>query len=539
MGTTGGTESGPEANRADAAHLTHAVPATSPAQSVVRRVKSATAGPPQGRSTRPSRERELLELLPDAYLATDLAGRILEANAAASDLFALAISDLQGRSLLDFVAREDAGRVAAVLAGEAAAASNEPMDVRLRSASGYWILAELRARPWLRGRRRVQLRWFVRDVTAQRRTERELREQAGRYRQLATRLPVICYSLDADDPAGGPRFVSPHMAELFGFPVTEWLAVPELWIRQIHPDDRGRVLAERTRAREKVTAMRCEYRMLTRDGHVRWVREEAQVINGKPSPTVEGIIVDVTSRAGYGDGPARPPSRRGAITPDEDGNRRTFLRLFLHDVRSPLAVAVAIVEALLREEDALPVEQRRDLLTRAVTNLAHIHHLLTEVVDIERLEQRQVAVRLEPTDVRTVVEQVVAAVGETDHPLEFRGSACIVNTDASLVERAVSKLLDNALKHTPPATGIRVWVEDVGDGVLVSVEDEGPGVPDELKERIFEAFDRGRAPGTTAGFGLGLALVRHIVHVLGGQTWVEDRPGGGASFRLLLPSGPT
>lgn len=483
-------------------------------------------------------ERELLDLLSDAYLATDHAGRILEANAAASDLFALSRSELEGCSLLDFVAPDHAPLVVAVLAGNASAGGPDPVEAGLRSGSGRRIVAELRAHRQLRGGRRAGVRWFVRDVTHQRETERALRDQAERYRELATRLPVLTYSLDAEHPGGVPTFVSPRMAQLLGFPPEEWLALPDLWARQIHPDDRARVLGERADACEKISGMRCEYRVLTRDGLVRRVRDEALVMNGEAGPRVEGVVVDITGRAGRRDDPVRVESRRGLQPADEERNTPTFLRLFLHDMRSPLAVAVAIVETLLREEEHLPVEQRRELLNRAVTNLEHIHHLLSEVVDIERLEQRQVAVRREPTDVRTVVERVVAAVGATGHPIEFHGRACIVHTDASLVERAVAKLLDNALTHTPPATGIWVGVEQVGDGVLVTVEDEGIGVSDELKERIFEAFDRGNAPVTTAGFGLGLALVRHIGRVLGGRTWVEDRQGGGASFRLLLPFAP-
>ncbi|MDQ3931526.1 MAG: PAS domain S-box protein [Actinomycetota bacterium] len=536
MRTTGGTESGSAADRSDTGPVV--LPSTRPPPPLaVGPWTDASPNPVEDGADAFGPERELLDLLPDAYLATDAAGRILEANAAASDLFALSRSELCGSSLLDFVAPDDVHLVAAVLAGNPSAGPSDRIEAGLRSAGGHSVIAELAARPQQRGGHRVGVRWFVRDVTRQRDAERALRDQAERHGELATQLPVLTYSLDAEHPGGVPTFVSPRMAELLGFPAHDLLALPDVWVQQIHPDDRARVLAERAGACEKISSMRCEYRVLTRDGLVRRVRDEALIMHGDGGPRVEGVVIDVTGRSGRRDDAMRVESRRGLTPSNEDRNTPTFLRLFLHDMRSPLAVAVAIVETLLREEDHLPVEQRRELLTRAVTNLEHIRHLLSEVVDIERLEQRQVAVRREPTDVRTVVGRVVAAVGDTGHPIEFRGCACLVHTDASLVERAVAKLLDNALTHTPPETGIWVGVEQVGDGALVTVEDEGIGVADALKERIFEAFDRGNAPVTTAGFGLGLALVRHIGRVLGGQTWVEDRPGGGASFRLLLPPG--
>ncbi len=535
MRTTRRTESGLEMSRSDTAHLSFVRPDAAPAQPVVQHGSPPAAPPAQSSANGLSPERELLDLLPDAYLATDCSGGILDANTAASELFSLSRHELRGLSLLDFVAAEDIGRVTAVMSGEASPARGALLEVRLKPVGGDSVVAELRVSP--QGRRRV-VHWFVRDITRQRLTEQALREEADNYRRLANRLPVLAYSLGSVNPAGEPTFVSPRMAELFGLPVEEWSAVPQLWLRQVHPDDRARVLNERAQACEKVTGMRCEYRVVAADRQVRRVRDEVHVTNSERALGLEGVIFDVTGRGGSPDAEARVGSRRGVVPASEEGNRRTFLRLFLHDVRSPLAVAVAIVETLLRDEEGLEVEQRRDLLTRVVQNLEHIHHLLSEVVDIERLEQRQVAVRLEATDVKTVVERLVRAMGESDHPVEFRGSVCIAHTDASLVERAVSKLLDNAFTHTPPATGVWVGVEEVDHGVVVSVEDEGPGVPDEVKERIFQAFDRGRAPTTTAGFGLGLALVRHIVQVLGGQIWVEDRPGGGASFRLFLPSRP-
>ncbi|MFN2557560.1 MAG: ATP-binding protein [Nitriliruptorales bacterium] len=536
----------PDARRVAFARPDTAAPRPSPDL-----VASSQAPAARGSANGVLHEHEFLDLLPDAYVATDCAGRILATNVATYDLLGLPRHELVGSSLFDFVAPEDAAGVAAVLEGEASAVSSRLVETRLRLSGGRSIVAELRANPGRQDGRRMW--WLVRDVTAQRLRERALHEEVDRYRQLGTRLPVLTYSLDRENPVGVATFVSPRMAELFGLAADDENGLGERWIRQIHPEDRGRVLTERARAGANVTAMRCEYRVLTTDGRVRRVRDEVHVASSGSGPRLEGVIVDVTSRGGgppaparveprrggNPDAPGRVGSRRGGVSSSEDGDRRTFLRLFLHDVRSPLAVAVAIIETLLREEEGLAAEQRRDLLTGAVENLQHIHQLLSEVVDIERLEQRQVAVRLEPTDVTTVVEHAVRKMGEsaeTGHPIEFAAAGCIAHTDASLVERAVAKLLENAFAHTPPETGIWVAVEAVDEGVLVSVEDEGPGVPDELKERIFQAFDRGQAPATTAGFGLGLALVRHIVHVLGGQAWVEDRPGGGASFRLFLPS---
>ena len=108
--------------------------------------------------------------------------------------------------------------------------------------------------------------------------------------------------------------------------------------------------------------------------------------------------------------------------------------------------------------------------------------------------------------------------------------------DEQKVERIVENLVLNAAKHTPERAAIHVRLDTQGADLLLSVDDEGPGVPDDFKRAVFETFNRGpKMLSTTPGLGIGLALVARFAEVHGGRTWVEDRDGGGASFRVLLP----
>jgi signal transduction histidine kinase len=113
----------------------------------------------------------------------------------------------------------------------------------------------------------------------------------------------------------------------------------------------------------------------------------------------------------------------------------------------------------------------------------------------------------------------------------------VVSLDAAKVERIVENLLANALRHTP--SGSRVWVRvrAVDGGADVCVEDDGPGVPEELRESVFDAFVRGPdAPIHSPGVGVGLSLVGRFAVLHGGRAWVGERPGGGASFHVFLPA---
>jgi signal transduction histidine kinase len=115
-----------------------------------------------------------------------------------------------------------------------------------------------------------------------------------------------------------------------------------------------------------------------------------------------------------------------------------------------------------------------------------------------------------------------------------------IAVDAPKVERIMENLVVNAAKHTTAGTTIWVRVQPQRDGVLLLVEDEGPGVPAQLREQVFQPFHKGRNIADHApGSGIGLALVAQFASLHGGRAWVQDRPGGGASFRVFLPDAQT
>ena len=110
----------------------------------------------------------------------------------------------------------------------------------------------------------------------------------------------------------------------------------------------------------------------------------------------------------------------------------------------------------------------------------------------------------------------------------------LIEIDAAKVERIAENLIVNSVRHS---TGANLWirVEPESDGMLIVVEDDGAGVPPELRERIFEPFKRGRSPSHAPGVGVGLSIVSNFAKLHGGRAWVEERSGGGASFRVFIP----
>ncbi|MDQ3766697.1 MAG: sensor histidine kinase, partial [Actinomycetota bacterium] len=165
-----------------------------------------------------------------------------------------------------------------------------------------------------------------------------------------------------------------------------------------------------------------------------------------------------------------------------------------------------------------------------------LDRILTDLLDLDRLARGT----LEPQRVEANVTKLAREVaGNLEGPVgavQVEGEDVIGHIDAPKVERIIENLLVNAVRHTPEGTPVRARVTGGGNGILITVEDEGQGVPDDLKELIFESFQRGEVSDHSPGSGIGLSLVSRFAELHGGKAWVEDREGGGAAFKVLLPT---
>jgi signal transduction histidine kinase len=224
-----------------------------------------------------------------------------------------------------------------------------------------------------------------------------------------------------------------------------------------------------------------------------------------------------------------------------DEQKSAFLQAVSHDLRTPLASVLGISLTLQRSRGRLPEGETADLLGRLAVNARKLDRILTGLLDLDRLDRGIVELRRERVDLAGLVAGVVSEAGEElleAHPVSLELAPAQVLADAAKVERIVENLLANAARHTDPGTPIWVRVAPGDRGALLCVDDAGPGIPAEQRESIFRPFNRGLGGATYApGSGVGLALVAQLASLHDGHAWVEDRAGGGASFRVLLPAG--
>jgi PAS domain S-box-containing protein len=318
-----------------------------------------------------------------------------------------------------------------------------------------------------------------------------------------------------------------------GYTVEE-LAVPNFWKTLLHPADRDRVLAEDEWSDRTLEPWRTNYRIIARGGRTVWVRDEAFLVyddTGEPRYW-QGVVFNVTDRM-----LAQLEATRRLQVLDE--LKDTFLSAVSHELRTPLTTILGACVTLERARGRLSEETSAELLRGVTAGARRLDRLLTDLIDLERLAWGAVTLQRQPVDLAPLLERVAARWrGEGPWPL-VSADVATVWVDEDKVERIVEELLANADKHTPPGTPVWVRARPHDDGVVLAVDDAGPGVPSELRAQVFERFRHGAGvPSYSPGLGIGLSLVLRLAELHGGTAWVEDRPGGGSSFCVVLPGPP-
>ncbi len=376
------------------------------------------------------------------------------------------------------------------------------------------------------------------------RAEGQLRETEERYRQLVERTPAVVY-MDAIDDLSTALYISPQLKDLLGYTPEERLADPGLWVQRLHPDDRDRVVEESKRTNQSGDPFAMDYRMVHRDGHTVWVRDESILVHGEDGAPRYwlGVLIDITERKRAEDELARALDLERQAAEQLralDEMKNTFLTAVSHDLRTPLAAVLGLALTLEREDVELDAGETKDLARRIATNARKLDRMVVDLLDLDRLTRGVLELKLNRTDVGFLVRKVVdEAEFMGDHPVTVEADPVIAAVDLAKVERIVENLLANAARHTPKGTQIWVRVRPFEAGVLISVDDAGPGVVAELKEAVFEPFQQGQGADIahSPGVGIGLSLVARFTELHAGRVWIEDREGGGASFRVYLPDG--
>jgi PAS domain S-box-containing protein len=313
---------------------------------------------------------------------------------------------------------------------------------------------------------------------------------------------------------------SDELYQIFGFVPRSVEISYSRFLHCLHPDDRTDVDETLRGAYLKRQPFSLEHRIIRPDGSNRLLHSRGRLIVDQSTHALRmvGTAQDITEQR------------------HAESLRDDILSTVSHELRTPLASVIGFSLTLQKRGEDLEPPARAATIDKIVGQARRLERLLSDLLDVDRLRHGLVVAERQPTNVSELLHDIAAAHQAAGLPLNVRAAPTVANIDAAKLERIVDNLLSNAARHTPPGTAIELRLDRDREDLLISINDRGPGVPDEFKTEIFEIFDRGpQTRSNIPGSGIGLSLVQRLASIHGGRAWVEDNPTGGASFRVLLP----
>lgn len=216
-----------------------------------------------------------------------------------------------------------------------------------------------------------------------------------------------------------------------------------------------------------------------------------------------------------------------------DRERSDLVATVAHELRSPLTGVKGFVTTLLSKWDKLNDEQKKLMLTTVATDAERLSRLIADLLDVARIDTGRLPLYRRELDAAPLVERVVASVRSgTSRKIEvdISGESAMVFADPDKFVQVLTNLVDNAVRHGEGT--VRVTLERGRLGFRLVVDDQGEGIPEALRARIFTKFWK---HGTRGGTGLGMYIVNGLVRVHGGELQISDAPGGGARIVIDWP----
>jgi PAS domain S-box-containing protein len=461
----------------------------------------------------------------DPTLLIQRSGRIELVNLAAQTLFGHPRSEIHGRDLSALI---DAGSAGQAIPERLTLTANELAVGAVReawglNADGRRIPLEitLRNQPGTGGER---VGIFVRDVSDRLAAQEALRKSEERFRLLVN--GVSDHALFMIDPEGLVTNWNAGAERMSGYTADEAIGQSFVHFHTREDQEAGIPQKHLAQARETGRAESQGWRV-RKDGSRFWAESILHAVHGD-----EGALVGFAKIT-------RDISERKRVEQLKD----EFVSTVNHELRTPLTSIAGSLGLLVGGAGGeLPAGAAR-LIGIAHANCHRLIRLINDMLDVEKIQSGKMrfeVVRLSLADVtRRCVESLDGFGSQPDVRIEFTaGAGCDVRGDSDRITQVITNLVSNAVKFSPADGRVHVSIERIDRLVRLCVRDEGPGIPDEFRARIFSKFAQADSSDTRqkGGTGLGLVIAKEIVDRHGGRLWFESEPGKGASFFVDLPA---
>jgi two-component system sensor histidine kinase KdpD len=232
-------------------------------------------------------------------------------------------------------------------------------------------------------------------------------------------------------------------------------------------------------------------------------------------------------------------AQNAQVLRDTEKLQTALLNAVSHDLRTPLVSVIGVLSSLQEEGMHLDDVAKMNLIQVAREEAERLNHLISNLLDVSRIEAGAIKISRQPSDVQDLVgaalEQLGSRVGARPINMEIPAELPFVSVDFGLIVQTLVNVLDNALKYSLDDSPIDIRARQVGQEMQIEIADRGIGIPAQDLSHIFDKFYRIQRPDNVTGTGLGLSICKGIIEAHGGRITAENRPGGGTIIKLVLP----
>ncbi len=370
-------------------------------------------------------------------------------------------------------------------------------------------------------------------------------EDLDTLRRLAYAVPDVLFIYDIQRERS--LYLSPRTREALGYAPSDIERDPQAFLKQALDADDWQAFASLCEQLERLPeneALTLECRLKHQDGSWRWFTLRQVVLDRSPDSKprrVLGLAHDMTASRQAELALREREKLEVSLAKEQELSalKNRMMASLSHEFRTPLASILASSELLERYFERLPPSRRVEAFATIRSQVLRLKAMLDELSDVVLFEAHERACHPHPVDLpalcRDAIEQIETMEAGARITLTADGDLAAVPLDAELVKPVVRVLLHNAVKYSPPGSGVQIALARREAEVEIRVSDQGIGISPADQERIFEPLFRGGNVGVINGLGLGLTLARQYVGLHGGQIAVASQVGQGSTFTVRLP----
>lgn len=446
-------------------------------------------------------------------------GRFLEVNDSFTTITGYSRKEAIGRNATDLGIWVDEAERAKLIKAlkENNKVRNE--EIKLRRKSGEILTGLYSSEPIIIGGEQCYLHTIT-DITEQKQSQEILQT-------VSHSSPLGIYIMQDERL----QYTNPQFQKITGYSQIELLDRELLSLVAVEDNDVVRSSTAFTLQEE--SPYPCEYRILNKTGQIKWVMQTVSPIHYEGREAILGNLMDITERKYL---------ERKVIEYEELSKMKSdLLATVSHELRTPLATIKGFSTMILDYFSRLSSDETTDYLKSIDNSADRLTKLVDNLLDTSRMEAGLLKLEKSPTNISQLIQRVAAEAGirAGDHKIitKLNDKLPRLNIDVKRIRQVLDNLIDNAIKYSPRGTEVLISTENNGFELLVSINDQGSGIPAEELTNIFDRMYRieQRLSSGVDGMGLGLYICQRLVEAHGGRIWAESTVGQGSTIQFTLP----